>query len=99
MDLKLAGNASGLSCVQMLHQHNPEALIVVLTGYASIATAVEAVKLGACHYLAKPPNTDDIEAALRRPEGRTDVELSRHPTPHKTLEGENIHQNPAESEF
>ena len=66
MDLKLAGNASGLNCIQMLHEHNPEALIVVLTGYASIATAVEAVKLGACHYLAKPSNTDDIEAAFGR---------------------------------
>jgi two-component system response regulator RegA len=41
-------------------------LIVVLTGFASIATAVEAIKLGACHYLAKPSNTDDIEAAFGR---------------------------------
>lgn len=99
MDLKLAGNASGLSCVQMLHQHSPEALIVVLTGYASIATAVEAVKLGACHYLAKPSNTDDIEAAFGRLEGRTDVELSRNPTSIKTLEWEHIHETLAESDF
>ncbi len=99
MDLKLAGNASGLSCVQMLHQHNPEALIVVLTGYASIATAVEAVKLGACHYLAKPSNTDDIEAAFGRLEGRTDVELSRNPTSIKTLEWGHIHETLAESDF
>ena len=40
--------------------------IVVLTGYASIATAVEAIKLGAAHYLPKPCNTDDIEAAFDR---------------------------------
>lgn len=86
MDLKLAGNASGLNCVQMLHLHNPDALIVVLTGYASIATAVEAVKLGACHYLAKPSNTDDIEAAFGRIEGRTDVEVSSQTTSIKTLE-------------
>ena len=64
VDLKLAGGASGLACVQALHAWDPEVLIVVLTGYASIATAVEAIKLGACHYLAKPANTDDIEAAL-----------------------------------
>ncbi|MEX8192477.1 response regulator transcription factor [Comamonas guangdongensis] len=99
MDLKLAGNASGLNCVQMLHQHNPEALIVVLTGYASIATAVEAVKLGACHYLAKPSNTDDIEAAFGRVEGRTDVEVSNQTTSIKTLEWEHIHETLAETGF
>src|SRR3984893_3474345 len=45
VDLKLSGGASGLACVQTLHAHDPEMLIVVLTGYASIATAVEAIKL------------------------------------------------------
>lgn len=45
--------------MQKLHSTNEDMLIVVLTGFASIATAVEAVKLGACHYLAKPSNTDD----------------------------------------
>jgi two-component system response regulator RegA len=73
VDLKLAGGVSGLACVQMLHAHDPDMLIVVLTGYASIATAVEAIKLGACHYLAKPSNTDDIEAAFGRAEGGKDV--------------------------
>ncbi|MDP1293676.1 response regulator, partial [Klebsiella variicola] len=68
VDLKLGG-ASGLSCVQALHAHDPAMLIVVLTGFASIATAVEAIKLGACHYLAKPSNTDDIEAAFGRAAG------------------------------
>lgn len=99
MDLKLAGNASGLNCVHLLHQQNPDALIVVLTGYASIATAVEAVKLGACHYLAKPSNTDDIEAAFDRVEGRTDVEVGNHTTSIKTLEWEHIHETLAESGF
>ena len=99
MDLKLAGNASGLNCIQMLHEQNPEALIVVLTGYASIATAVEAVKLGACHYLAKPSNTDDIEAAFGRAEGTTEVELTGRPTSIKTLEWERIHQMLAETGF
>ena len=99
MDLKLAGNSSGLSCVQLLHAKNPEALIVVLTGYASIATAVEAVKLGACHYLAKPSNTDDIEAAFGRIEGRTDVEVSNQTTSIKTLEWEHIHETLAETGF
>ena len=76
VDLKLNGKASGLTCVQTLHAHDPEMLIVVLTGFASIATAVEAIKLGACHYLAKPSNTDDIEAAFGRAEGSTEVELT-----------------------
>ena len=69
VDLKLKGEASGLACVQKLHAASEDMLIVVLTGFASIATAVEAVKLGACHYLAKPSNTDDIEAAFARTEG------------------------------
>src|SRR5215216_2866148 len=73
VDLKLAGGTSGLACVQHLHAHDAAMLIVVLTGYASIATAVEAIKLGACHYLAKPSNTDDIEAAFGRAEGSTEV--------------------------
>ena len=70
VDLKL-GTASGLSCVARLHDHDPAILIVVLTGFASIATAVEAAKLGACHYLAKPSNTDDIEEAFGKAGGNT----------------------------
>lgn len=99
MDLKLAGHASGLSCVQLLHAQNPDALIVVLTGYASIATAVEAIKLGACHYLAKPSNTDDIEAAFSRVEGTIDVDLTAATTSIKTLEWEKIHETLAETGF
>jgi two-component system response regulator RegA len=99
VDLKLAGGASGLACVQALHSHDDEMLIVVLTGYASIATAVEAIKLGACHYLAKPSNTDDIEAAFFRAEGNADVALSERATSIKTLEWEKIHETLAEVDF
>lgn len=99
VDLKLAGGDSGLSCVQHLHQHDPQLVIVVLTGYASIATAVEAIKLGARHYLAKPANTDDIEAAFSRAEGDTDVELTERTTSIKTLEWERIHETLAETGF
>lgn len=98
VDLKL-GNSSGLACVQMLHQHDPEMLIVVLTGYASINTAVEAVKLGACQYLAKPSNTDDIEAAFSQVEGNADIELTNRATSIKTLEWEHIHQVLVETDF
>ncbi|MEE3319474.1 MAG: response regulator transcription factor [Pseudomonadota bacterium] len=99
VDLKIKGEASGLACVQTLHQHNEETLIVVLTGYASIATAVEAVKLGACHYLAKPSNTDDIEDAFQRAEGTTDVSLTARSSDLKTLEWERIHETLAETGF
>jgi len=99
VDLKLSGEASGLACVQTLHAHDAGMLIVVLTGFASIATAVEAIKLGACHYLAKPSNTDDIEAAFGRAEGTTDVELTNRSTSIKTLEWERIHEVLAETGF
>ena len=99
VDLKLNGDASGLACVQALHAHDPSMLIVVLTGFASIATAVEAIKLGACHYLAKPSNTDDIEAAFGRAAGNAEVELTNRATSIKTLEWERIHETLAETGF
>ena len=101
VDLKLAGGASGLACVKALHAHDPDILIVVLTGYASIATAVEAIKLGACHYLAKPSNTDDIEAAFARAGsgGDAEVELVGRQTSIKTLEWEHIHEALAAADF
>ena len=99
VDLKLTGDASGLACVQYLHERDPGMVIVVLTGYASIATAVEAVKLGARHYLTKPSNTDDIEAAFARAEGDAGVGLTDRQTSIKTLEWERIHEVLAETGF
>ena len=99
VDLRLAGGASGLACVQALHEHEPSTVIIVLTGYASIATAVEAIKLGARHYLAKPANTDDIEAAFARAQGDAGVELTERTTSIKTLEWERIHETLAETGF
>ncbi|MGJ5072284.1 response regulator transcription factor [Bradyrhizobium sp. SZCCHNRI1009] len=98
VDLKLGG-ASGLVCVEKLHARDPEMLIVVLTGFASIATAVEAIKLGACHYLAKPSNTDDIEEAFRKAQGNAQVALAERSTSIKTLEWERIHQTLIETDF
>ncbi len=63
VDLKMAG-ASGLALVKVLHVLDPNTRVVVLTGYASIATAVEAIKLGATQYLSKPANADEIVAAF-----------------------------------
>ncbi|MEW6258246.1 MAG: response regulator transcription factor [Pseudomonadota bacterium] len=98
VDLKLSGG-SGLECVKTLHAHDPRTRIVVLTGFASIATAVEAIKLGACHYLAKPANTDDLEAAFGRAEGDATTPVTMRPTSLKNLEWERIHETLAETDF
>lgn len=98
VDLKL-GTESGLLCVQTLHAHDPAMTIVVLTGFASIATAVEAIKLGASHYLAKPSNTDDIEAAFARTAGDPSTPLAPRATSIKTLEWEHIHEVLKDSDF
>ena len=64
VDLHL-GDDSGLSLIPPLCDLQPDARILVLTGYASIATAVQAVKQGADNYLAKPANLESILAALQ----------------------------------
>ena len=98
VDLKLAG-ASGLACVERLHAHDPATVIVVLTGYASIATAVQAIKLGATSYLAKPANTDDIERAFGMTEGTADVPIAARATSIKLIEWERINETLAETGF
>src|SRR3569832_1139696 len=75
VDLKLKDNANGLACVQMLHKHDPAMLNEELTGFASINTAVDAVKLGACQYMAKPSITDENEATNDQDAKKADVEL------------------------
>lgn len=100
VDLKL-GTESGLSVVRHLHEIDPNLMIVVLTGYASIATAVDAIKMGASNYLVKPSNTDDIEAAFEgdlTPES-AEIAAPGRTTSIKTLEMERIHQVLAETQF
>lgn len=63
LDLNLAGQ-SGLNLIAPLRALSSDVRIVVLTGYASIQTAVSALKLGAVHYLPKPANIADIVSAL-----------------------------------
>lgn len=63
VDLRLPG-ASGLELVRELVAVDPATTVVVLTGYGSIATALEAVRLGARHYLTKPADADQVLAAL-----------------------------------
>ncbi len=62
-DLKL-GERSGLLLVDELHRIKSEARIVVLSGYASVATTVDAIRIGAVQVLTKPANADDVEAAF-----------------------------------
>jgi two-component system response regulator RegA len=64
VDLKMPGGKSGLDLVPDLVARHPGVQVVVLTGYGSIATAVEAVRKGAINYLSKPADTDQILAAF-----------------------------------
>lgn len=64
LDLKL-GEDNGLALIPELLEIEPELRILLLTGYASIATAVEAIKRGAWDYLAKPVDADQVMQAMR----------------------------------
>jgi two-component system, response regulator RegA len=63
VDLRMPG-VTGLDVVREVKALDPTTVVVVLTGYGSIATAVESVRLGAAHYLTKPADVDDILAAF-----------------------------------
>lgn len=63
VDLRL-GDGSGLDVIEAIRARRDDTRIIMLTGYGNIATAVNAVKLGAVDYLAKPADADDIFAAL-----------------------------------
>ena len=65
VDLRLQ-DASGLEVVRDLVACHPAASVVVLTGYGSIATALEAIRLGARHYLTKPADVDEVLSAFAR---------------------------------
>jgi two-component system, response regulator RegA len=64
VDLRV-GDDSGLEVLRTLLAKDPATRVVILTGYGSIATAVEAMRLGAVHYLTKPADADQILAALQ----------------------------------
>jgi len=95
IDLKMPG-ASGLELVKKLKNLDTHTRIVVLTGYASIATAVEAIKLGAIHYLSKPADADEIVAAFQRDSGNAAVPVETKPLPLSRLEWEHIQKVLAE---
>ena len=69
VDMRLA-DGNGLDVISALKSRRPEARAIVLTGYGNIATAVNAVKLGAVDYLAKPVDADDVAHALLNHDGK-----------------------------
>ncbi len=89
IDLRI-GLDSGLEMVKQLIDLDSNTQIVMLTGFASIATAVEAIKLGATHYLTKPANADEIVAALHKAEGDAKVSISDNPLSVKRMEWEHL---------
>lgn len=89
VDLNMPGR-SGLELVKYLMELDSNTRIVVLTGYASITTAVEAVKLGATHYLAKPADADQVVAAFYKAEGDASVAVANQPLSVNRLEWEHI---------
>lgn len=91
VDLRMPGK-SGLEMVSELKQLDEHTRIVVLTGYASISTAVEAIKLGAIHYLAKPADADDIVKAFDREQGDKDTPVRTKPLSVGQIEWEHIHK-------
>ncbi len=93
LDLRL-GAESGLHLIEPLRVRQPQLRILLLTGYASIATAVAAIKLGAVQYLPKPASVDEILAALGDADagmnGVADVEPADAPLSVDRLEWEHI---------
>jgi two-component system response regulator RegA len=97
VDLKMPG-ASGLELIEKLIELDAETRVVMLTGYASIATAVEAIKLGAVHYLAKPVDADQVVAAFNRIAGDAGIAVAEQPLSVDRLEWEHIQRILAEND-
>ncbi|WP_394753610.1 response regulator transcription factor [Crenothrix sp.] len=89
IDLRI-GHESGLELVKKLISLDEKTVCVMLTGFASIATAVEAIKLGATHYLTKPANTEEIINALYKNVGDSSVLPREQPFSVKRLEWEHL---------
>ncbi|WP_444463219.1 response regulator transcription factor [Rhodobacter capsulatus] len=98
VDLKLA-EGSGLGVVKALAVLDPPPAIVVLTGFAAVATAVEAIKLGATQYLAKPATAREIEAAFAHKAGMAMPEIETPQVGVKAQEWELIQRTLAETGF
>jgi two-component system response regulator RegA len=89
IDLRI-GEESGLLLAQKLRAQDENTRMVILTGYASVTTAVEAIKLGAVHYLTKPADADVILSALHKEEGDPCIPVSDNPLTVRRLEWEHL---------
>ena len=90
LDLKLE-QESGLAILQQLLECQPTLEVVILTGYSSISTTVEAIKLGAINYLCKPAGVEEIIAAFETRSGKAgEVPLQDSPPSVNRLEWEHI---------
>lgn len=98
LDLKLE-DGSSLELIEHLLQQQPDMKIVVLTGYASIATAVQAIKLGAINYLAKPATIEQILNAFGDDASSSaDDDTQDNVFPLRRMEWEHIQQVLAEND-
>ncbi|GAB4114164.1 MAG: response regulator transcription factor [Wenzhouxiangellaceae bacterium] len=95
LDLNLEGE-SGLQLIEPLLAIRPDMQIVVLTGYASIATAVEAIKLGAVQYLTKPADAEQISQAFAQLNGNAQTPLPENPMSVRRMEWEHVQRVLAE---
>jgi len=95
VDLRI-GTESGLELVKQLAELDENTRIVMLTGFASVTTAVESIKLGAVHYLTKPATADEVVAALHREEGDASIAPPEQPLSVKRLEWEHLQKVLAE---
>lgn len=89
IDLNMPGG-SGLTVVEKLKAMDADTCMVVLTGFASITTAVEAIRRGARHYLSKPASAEEIVAAFARVEGDDAAPLAADPITLERIEWEHI---------
>ena len=89
VDLKMDGD-TGLLLLPKLLEIVPECKVVILTGYSSIATAVEAIKLGAVNYLCKPADTDEVLSALNQEEANPKQAIAEKPMSVNRLTWEHI---------
>jgi DNA-binding response OmpR family regulator len=85
LDLKMRG-VGGLEVLSELHQTWPATTVIILTAYASLESAVEALRSGAHDYLFKPCNTDDLRESIRTGLLRRHEQLQLRQRPAKTVE-------------
>ena len=97
LDLKMEGD-SGLVLLPKLLELDAEMRVLILTGYSSIATAVEAIKRGACNYLCKPADADDVLTALLSEHADLDSLVPDNPMSVDRLQWEHIQRVLAEHE-